>query len=112
MGQHWGKALILTTTFLTINIDYARSLTFGEAVGIGAGALLINRAVQDNRQRYRFVPPEQEFQRGLEDGFNFARYDNPRNSRDYDQYCFQFSNKGFFAFKEQIPKILSVIFKN
>ncbi|GCE58840.1 hypothetical protein [Microcystis aeruginosa] len=84
MGQHWGKALILTTTLLTININYARSLTFGEAVGIGAGALLINRAVQDNRQRYRFVPPEQEFQRGLEDGFNFARYDNPRNSRDYD----------------------------
>jgi len=27
-------------------------------------------------------------------------------ARDYDQYCFQFSNKGFFAFKEQIPKIL------
>ena len=32
-------------------------------------------------------------------------------ARDYDQYCFQFSNKGFFGFKEQIPKILSVIFK-
>jgi hypothetical protein len=28
-------------------------------------------------------------------------------ARDYDQYCFQFSSKGFFAFKEQIPKILS-----
>jgi deoxyribodipyrimidine photolyase-like uncharacterized protein len=28
-------------------------------------------------------------------------------ARDYDQYCFQFSNKGFFGFKEQIPKILS-----
>jgi hypothetical protein len=28
-------------------------------------------------------------------------------ARDYDQYCFQFSNKGFFVFKEQIPKILS-----
>jgi len=27
-------------------------------------------------------------------------------ARDYDQFCFQFSNKGFFAFKEQIPKIL------
>ena len=27
-------------------------------------------------------------------------------ARDYDQYCFQFSNKGFFGFKEQIPKIL------
>ncbi len=29
MGERWGKALILTTTFLTINIDYARSLTLG-----------------------------------------------------------------------------------
>ena len=27
-------------------------------------------------------------------------------ARDYDQYCFQFSNKGFFGFTEQIPKIL------
>jgi hypothetical protein len=85
MGQRWGIGLILITSLLTINTNYARALTFGEAVGIGAGALLINRVVQDNnRQRYRFVPPEQEFQRGLEDGFNFARYDNPRNSRDYD----------------------------
>jgi hypothetical protein len=85
MGQRYRIGLILTAIFLTINPNYAKALTFGEAVGIGAGALLINRVVQDNNnQRYRFVPPEQEFQRGLEDGFNFARYDNPRNSRDYD----------------------------
>ena len=30
-------------------------------------------------------------------------------TRDYDQFCFPFSTKGFFAFKEQIPKILSKI---
>ena len=30
-------------------------------------------------------------------------------ARDYDQFCFPFSTKGFFAFKEQIPKILSKI---
>ena len=28
-------------------------------------------------------------------------------ARDYDKYCWQFSTKGFFKFKEQIPKILS-----
>ena len=32
-------------------------------------------------------------------------------ARDYDQYCFQFANKGFFAFKEQIPIILTKLFK-
>ena len=28
-------------------------------------------------------------------------------ARDYDKYCWQFSTKGFFKFKEQIPKIMS-----
>ena len=27
--------------------------------------------------------------------------------KDYDKYCWQFSTKGYFAFKEQIPKILT-----
>jgi len=30
-------------------------------------------------------------------------------ARDYDKYCWQFSTKGFFKFKEQIPKILTKI---
>ena len=30
-------------------------------------------------------------------------------ARDYDQFCYPFATKGFFAFKEQIPKILSKI---
>ena len=28
-------------------------------------------------------------------------------AREYDKYCWQFSTKGYFAFKEQIPKILA-----
>ena len=28
-------------------------------------------------------------------------------ARDYDRYCWQHSTKGFFKFKEQIPKIIS-----
>ena len=28
-------------------------------------------------------------------------------ARSYDQYCYPFAMKGFFAFKEQIPKILN-----
>jgi deoxyribodipyrimidine photo-lyase len=27
--------------------------------------------------------------------------------KDYDKYCWQFSTKGYFFFKEQIPKILT-----
>ena len=30
-------------------------------------------------------------------------------ARDYDQLCYPFATKGFFGFKEQIPKILSKI---
>ena len=30
-------------------------------------------------------------------------------ARDYDKYCWQYSTKGFFKFKEQIPKILTKI---
>jgi hypothetical protein len=57
-------------------------LGVGAAVGIGAIA-------ESNRQaeaeRYRPVPPKQEYYRGLEDGMNGARYDNPRRSPDYDR---------------------------
>jgi hypothetical protein len=27
--------------------------------------------------------------------------------RDYDRYCWQFATKGYFKFKEQIPKVLT-----
>jgi hypothetical protein len=76
--------LFFTTAMLSSFPSIAKALTFGEALGVGAGVLLLDRAVDSNRQRYRFVPPEEEFRRGVEDGFNRARYDNPRDSRDYD----------------------------
>jgi hypothetical protein len=31
------------------------------------------------------VPPQQEYYRGVQDGMNGAKYDNPRNSPDYDR---------------------------
>lgn len=82
------KSLIIlaaTTAALSVLPTPAKALSFGEALGIGAGVYLINQAVQNSNDRHRFVPPEQEYRRGLEDGFNFARYDNPRNSGDYDR---------------------------
>ena len=33
--------------------------------------------------------------------------DNSPEVRDEDKYCWQFSNKGYFNFKSNIPKILS-----
>ncbi len=57
-------------------------LGVGTAVGVGA---IVNSAQRANAQRYAPVPPEQEYFRGLQDGINGARYDNPRNSPDYDR---------------------------
>ena len=54
--------------------------------GVGVGSTLL---IQNNRRaaqgRYRPVSPEDEYFRGLQDGVNGARYDNPRNSKDYDR---------------------------
>ncbi len=75
---------IVTTSVMGLgNAVYA--LSFGEVLGIGAGAILIDRAINNNRDRHQFRSPEEEYRRGLEDGFNLARYDNPRNSGDYDR---------------------------
>ena len=87
------KKLIATTIaslgFIGINITSfspkAIALTFGEALGVGAGVLLLDKAINSNNDRYNYRPPEQEYRRGLEDGYNRVRYDNPRNSGDYDK---------------------------
>lgn len=63
----------------------AQALSFGEAIGIGAGAIVINEAVQRTQRNNRGRNPEAEFNRGVEDGFARARYDNPRNSVDYSK---------------------------
>lgn len=57
-------------------------LGVGAAVGVGA---IVNSNQRAQADRYRPVPPEQEYWRGVEDGMNGARYDNPRNSPDYDR---------------------------
>ncbi|WP_013324868.1 hypothetical protein [Gloeothece verrucosa] len=80
--------LYCTTLVLFSNMVFptvVKALSFGEAVGIGAGVILIDQAIDNNRQRHRYVAPRQEYERGLEDGYNDARYDNPRRSRDYDE---------------------------
>jgi hypothetical protein len=59
----------------------------GAAVGAGS-TVLIKNSQNQRRERYGFAPPEQECNRGRQDGFNGARYDNPRNSPDYTR-CFQ-----------------------
>lgn len=76
--------LTTTTAIVGMISPSVVALTFGEALGIGAGAIILDRAINSNQDRYQYRSPEQEYRRGLEDGFNRARYDNPRNSRDYD----------------------------
>lgn len=72
----------------TINIKPAQA-SFGDFMwGVGAGvgtSVIINNNRRAREDRYRPVPPEQEFARGRSDGINGLRYDNPRNSRDYSR---------------------------
>ena len=51
---------------------------------------------------YLAVGYENDFTKEIKKEFNIYYL-----ARDYDKYCWQFSTKGFFKFKEQIPKILS-----
>ncbi|BAQ65468.1 hypothetical protein [Geminocystis sp. NIES-3709] len=57
-------------------------LGVGAAVGVGAIVQSNQRAAQE---RYGPATPQEEYFRGRQDGFNGLRYDNPRNSRDYDR---------------------------
>ncbi|MFM7579745.1 MAG: hypothetical protein ACKO5Q_22785 [Microcystaceae cyanobacterium] len=57
-------------------------LGVGAAVGVGA---IVNSAQRQEAQRYAPAPPQEEYYRGVQDGMNGAKYDNPRNSPQYDQ---------------------------
>ena len=76
---------ILTSFQLFSAPAYANFGDFLLGVGatLGVGALV--KSGRDERDRYRPVPPEQEYYRGVEDGTNGAKYDNPRDSPDYDR---------------------------
>ncbi|HHP7232944.1 MAG TPA: hypothetical protein ACFCUY_19080 [Xenococcaceae cyanobacterium] len=88
------KLKIISSTVLTVGMTISMPTParadFGDVMlGIGAGAatsIIIN---SNNRrateERYKPVPPEQEYYRGVQDGINGAKYDNPRNSSDYDK---------------------------
>lgn len=82
---------VITTaliTSVTTSIKPAQA-SFGDfmlGVGAGVGTSAIIRNNQRAREdRYRPVSPDQEFFRGRQDGINGLRYDNPRNSIDYDR---------------------------
>jgi deoxyribodipyrimidine photo-lyase len=51
---------------------------------------------------YITIGHENDFIKKLKKDFSIVYQIN-----DYDKYCWQFSTKGYFAFKEQIPKILT-----
>jgi len=53
---------------------------------------------------YLAVGYENDFIKEIKKEFNIYYL-----ARDYDKHCWQYSTKGFFKFKEQIPKILTKI---
>jgi hypothetical protein len=77
-------ALSAIATFASTAQANFGNFLLGTGVGVGSTLLIQNnqRAAQN---RYRPVSPEEEHFRGLQDGINGARYDNPRNSIDYDR---------------------------
>ncbi len=85
------KILTILTTLSTVTLlATPAKASFGDfllGAGVATGAALIinsnNRA--DAASRAPAPTPEQEFYRGVQDGTNRARYDNPRNSSDYDR---------------------------
>lgn len=86
------KSLTAIASVLTISITAAppAQASFGDfMLGVGAtvgvGAIIKGVQRSNEANRYRPVSPEDEYFRGLQDGINGARYDNPRNSRDYDR---------------------------
>jgi len=56
-------------------------------VGATAGTVLIINGAKQSSEASRAAPasPQQEYYRGVEDGTNRVKYDNPRNSPDYDE---------------------------
>jgi len=56
----------------------------GTGIGVGTSLIINSINQSSNANRYAPVSPQQEYYRGVEDGTNRAKYDNPRNSPDYD----------------------------
>ena len=95
MGSKIMKQKIFTISIITTglissftNIKPAQAsfgdfmLGVGAAVGVGA---IIDNNRRAEEERYRPVPPEQEYYRGRQDGINGLKYDNPRVTREYDR---------------------------
>jgi 2-phospho-L-lactate guanylyltransferase (CobY/MobA/RfbA family) len=86
--------LTLTVIATTLISSFSTSVkpaqaSFGDfMLGVGAGvgtSAIIRNNQRAREERYRPVSPDQEFFRGRQDGINGLRYDNPRNSIDYDR---------------------------
>ena len=82
------QRLGLTVALVSASVSVARPacasfgdfmLGVGAAVGVGA---IVNSANSNNQPP---PSPQQEYYRGVEDGTNGAKYDNPRSSTDYDR---------------------------
>ena len=83
-------ALATTTAITTIGtLSQPARADWGDfflGVGAATGAsIIINNNQKAEAQRYGYASPQQEYYRGVEDGVNRAKYDNPRNSSDYDR---------------------------
>lgn len=79
------------TIFTNINVfSSSAQASFGDfllgaGVAAGVSAIIDSNARRDIKEQYKSVSPQEEYYRGVQDGINGAKYDNPRNSADYDE---------------------------
>lgn len=76
----------ITTLTVLYVLPAPANASFGDVL-LGAGAALGAKAIIDsnNNDERQPVSPEQEYYRGVQDGTNGAKYDNPRASYEYDR---------------------------
>lgn len=87
------QATLIGLTTLTVGLvsfptparaDFG-DVMLGVGVGVATTSVIHSNNKQATEDRYKPVPPEQEYYRGVQDGVNGEKYDNPRDSSDYDK---------------------------
>ncbi|MBE9169160.1 hypothetical protein IQ238_17085 [Pleurocapsales cyanobacterium LEGE 06147] len=82
------SALTALTSVSAFSLS-AKALDLGDfllGAGTAAGAsIIINNNRRAEAERHSPVSAQEEYYRGIQDGTNGAKYDNPRDSADYDR---------------------------
>jgi len=81
--------VIASTAAVSAIATPVKAASLGTVLGLAAGGaaagIIIDRNIKAEHDRYAYHSPEVEYDRGLQDGEQRVKYDNPRNSDAYDR---------------------------